>query len=324
VLQGEAALVTAALRASADAGPFDLLHAHGWAGAAAAHSLRRVLRLPLVFTLHRLEHLEPESYQPQELAYIQELLAWICQQAERVICSSRFAVAEAIRVHGLPPQKVNLSPAAVDPNEWQTDADLAAFRQLFGVEGGRLITFAGRLTHAKGPQVLLEAFPHILAVAPDARMAIAGEGPLGPWLLRRAQELGVGSEVTCTGYLRGKVLATLLCASDVCVLPSLMEASGQGAAEAMGGGIPVVASVTGGLPELIAQEEDGLLVPPGDVKALAAAIVRVLYDRELRTRLAINGRRRILAGHAWPTVVDSVLHSYAAAQQGRAVPCEGR
>jgi hypothetical protein len=50
----------------------------------------------------------------------------------------------------------------------------------------------------------------------------------------------------------------------------------------------------------------------------------VLYDRELRTRLAINGRRRILAGHAWPTVVDSVLHSYAAAQQGRAVPCEGR
>ncbi len=316
-LQEQAGLVAAVFQADADVGAFDVLHAHGWAGAAAAHALKRVSGSPLVFTLHRLEHLEPDSQQPEELAYIREVYAWICQEAERVICLSRFVIGEAAQAYGLPSDKAHLCPVAVDAEDLQTGADIAAFRELFGAGQGRLITFAGRLTRAKGPQVLLEAFPYIQAVVPDVRMAISGEGPLGAWLLRRAQELGVEAEVTFTGYLRGKVLATLLRSSDVFVAPSLVEASGQAAAEAMNCGTAVVASAGGGLRELIANEEDGLLVPPDNPKALAAGVVRMLYDGDLRGRLSANGRRRVMAGHLWQRAVDATLQAYAIARKAR-------
>jgi len=157
----------------------------------------------------------------------------------------------------------------------------------------------------------VEALPHICAVAPQARLVIAGEGPLEPLLGQRLRELGLDQVVTFAGYLRGKVLATLLWSSDVFVVPSLMEMCGQGAAEAMLCAVPVAASGAGGLPELIESESSGLLVPPGDPRALAGAVVRLLYDRQLAAALGQEGQQRVLESHLWSEVVREMLRIYA-------------
>ena len=135
-----------------------------------------------------------------------------------------------------------------------------------------------------------------------------------PHLRRRVGELGLDQAVSFTGYLKGKVLATLLWASDLYVMPSLTEASGQGVVEAMVCGVPVIASAVGGTLELIAHEENGLLVPPGDVKALATAAVRALYDRHLAQRIGEEGQARVLASNLWRDAAADILHIYTQVQ----------
>ena len=303
VLQEQALLLSTALEANDAFGPFDLIHAHGWTGASLAHSLRQALALPLVFTLHRAEGLESEGHSQADALYVREVISWICEQAERVICLSAAGADYARRTYRVPRGKLTVTTVGVDTRDWQTDAELAAFRELFGPPGSRLITFAGRLVQHTGPQLLVEALPHVLAVMPEARAVIAGEGPMQERLRHRAQELNVHHAITFTGELRGKVLATLLWASDVFVMPSLVELSGQGAVEAMACGVPVVASAAEAAVELIEHEENGVLVTPDDGRALAAGIVRVLYDRELAGRVAAEGQARVLAQHLWRDVV---------------------
>jgi glycosyltransferase involved in cell wall biosynthesis len=311
LLQEQALLLAAALEASGSSGPFDLIHLHSWVGASLAHSLCQALGCPLVVTVHRLDGMERGAGPQPDQLYVREIMAWICEEADQVVCLSRFAADQVRQAYRVRPDKIALARLAVDSLDWQTDADIAAFRHLFGPAESRIVTFAGRLEGGKGSQVLVEALPHILAVAPHARVVIAGEGPLEPMLRARLQELDLERPVTFTGYLTGKVFATLLWSSDVLVAPSLMEMSGQGVAEAMLCGLPVVASAVGGTPELIEHEASGLLVPPDDPKALAQAVVRLLYDRELAAELAHEGQRRVLDGHLWQEAVRDVLGIYA-------------
>jgi len=299
-----------ALDVSTAHGPFDILCLHSWERASLCHALHRALGLPIVATVHRFDDLEdgdrPESYR----SYVREVQSWICECAERVLSLSTFAAEQAMRLYGVPPGKIAVLPLAVDDAELQTDADLGAFRGLFGAPDGKLVAFAGRLEAAKGIQVMVDSLPHVLTVCPDTRVVIAGEGPLGRQLADRVRELGLDSAVTFAGRLGGKVLTTLLRASSVYVIPSLVEASGLGALEAMLCGVPVVAAASGGLRELVRDGENGLLVPAGDPKALAAAVVRVLYDRELAQGLADRAREEVIAEHLWPDRAGAFLSAY--------------
>jgi glycosyltransferase involved in cell wall biosynthesis len=316
LLQEQSLLLAAALEANDSSGPFDLIHMHSWVGASLAHSLRQALGCPLVVTVHRLDGMGRGAGPEPDQLYLREMMAWICEEADQVVCLSRFAADQARHAYRTAPDKIALARLAVDSLDWETDADIAAFRQLFGPAESRIVTFAGRLEGGKGSQVLVEALPYILAVAPHTRVVIAGEGPLEPMLRARLQELDLDRLVTFTGYLTGKVLATLLWSSDVLVAPSLIEMSGQGAAEAMLCGLPAVASAVGGTPELLEHEASGLLIPPDDPKALAQAVVRLLYDRELAGELAREGQRRVLDGHLWQEAVRDVLGIYARVESG--------
>jgi glycosyltransferase involved in cell wall biosynthesis len=102
----------------------------------------------------------------------------------------------------------------------------------------------------------------------------------------------------------------------VVAVPSLREGFGVACAEAMAHGRPVVASAVGGLLDLVVDGETGLLVPPGDVPALRAALERLLADRELRRRFGEAGRERIRRSFSWPAVTDATIAAYEEALAG--------
>ena len=153
------------------------------------------------------------------------------------------------------------------------------------------VLFAGRLSPEKGIRELVQA-------ANGLPLVVAGDGPLR------------GEVPQARGMLRRTELEPLLAGAAVVAVPSLREGFGLAAAEAMAHGKPVVASAVGGLLDLVVDGETGLLVPPGDVPALRAALERLLGDRELRHRLGAAARVRARERLAWDAVADATLAAY--------------
>jgi glycosyltransferase involved in cell wall biosynthesis len=156
------------------------------------------------------------------------------------------------------------------------------------------ILFVGRLIPEKGVAELVEA-------ADGRNLVVVGDGPL------RAEV------PEALGFLSGAELEERFARAAVVVCPSRREGFGLVCAEAMARARPVVASAVGGLTELVADGETGLLVPPQDPPALRSAIDSLLADRALRRRMGEAGRKRIAELCDWDTVVDAYLEAYEAA-----------
>jgi glycosyltransferase involved in cell wall biosynthesis/LmbE family N-acetylglucosaminyl deacetylase len=160
---------------------------------------------------------------------------------------------------------------------------------------GPVVLFAGRLERRKGVPALLRAVARVTAAVPDAHFVLAGgrhstlsEADLAALL----RELPDPSRVHLLGHVAWGELLGWYHRAAVCVLPSYYETFGMAALEPMAFGLPVVAFKAGALPEVVGDGVSGLLVPPGDVGALAAALVRRLTDADLRRTLGANARDR--------------------------------
>lgn len=156
---------------------------------------------------------------------------------------------------------------------------------------GPVVAFLGRLRKYKGAQFVLRAFPAVLAAVPEARLDVIGDGPYRAELERLANRLGIASRVRFLGALSHAAKVAALNEAQVATCPSPKEGWGLTVIEANACGAPVVASRSPGLVESVRDGETGLLVPHGDVPALAAGITRLLRDRSERLRMAEAGSR---------------------------------
>jgi glycosyltransferase involved in cell wall biosynthesis len=183
-------------------------------------------------------------------------------------------------------------------------ADRAALEREWEVEpGAALVAAVGRLVHQKNHALAIRA----LARVPRAHLVVLGEGPLQPDLGSEARAAGVADRVTLAG---GRADAwAIVAAADAFVMPSHWEGLPLAALEALAAGTPVVATAVRGLRELLVDGESGLLVPPGDEEALAAALRRVLADTALAGRLA-EGGREVAEAHTEEAMVGQFLAVY--------------
>jgi len=185
---------------------------------------------------------------------------------------------------------------AVAPEAAQPPPDRAAARRALGVPGGApLALFFGFVRPYKGLDVLIDALPAARAAVPGLRLWVAGEC----WtpardLAAQAHALGLGAaEVTIEdAYLPAAEAGIRFAAADVCVLPYRSATQSAVATAAFAHGLPVIASRVGGLPDAVADGVDGLLVPPGDPAALAAAIARFFTEPGLAAHLAAGAAAR--------------------------------
>lgn len=270
-------------RATADV---DLVHAHGLrAGLVAAAARRSGNRdRPLVLTLHNA--LPPGGGPVRRLLELAERMA--IRGADVVLAASGDLAANAWR-HGA--RDVRLAPVSAPPLP-APDRPAAEVRAELGLADGRpLVVAVGRLHPQKGYDVLLDAAARWAPGPCRPLVAIAGDGPLRAELTARiaAEEL----PVALLG--RRSDVADLLAAADLVVLPSRWEARSLTAQEALRAGTPLVATRTGGLPELLG--DGAVLVPAGDAAALAEAVTGLLGDPARARSLAAAGRRQAAT---WP------------------------
>jgi glycosyltransferase involved in cell wall biosynthesis len=152
--------------------------------------------------------------------------------------------------------------------------------------------FLGHLLPEKGVFDLVRAFAQVSARIPGMTLLLAGVGQIDR-VRKLAGELGVRERVELPGWLGPESKSAALAAGTLFILPSYIEGLPMALLEAMSWALPVIATPVGGIPQLVTHEVNGLLVAPGDVAALAAAITRLLGDPALRERLGNAARTTI-------------------------------
>ena len=165
------------------------------------------------------------------------------------------------------------------------------------------------LTHEKGHKHFIDAAALVIRDVPDARFVILGEGELRPTLERQVKELRLEKHVLLPGF-RADVLSFIK-SFDVFVMSSLAEGLGTSLLDAMALSKPAVATDTGGIPEVVSHGETGLLVPPRDHRAMAAAIVELLRDQQRRERMGAAGFERVNRVFSADVMVEKTLALYA-------------
>ncbi len=182
------------------------------------------------------------------------------------------------------------------------------------------VLFVGGLEPRKGLEYLLHAMEFVLDEVPGARLiAVAKTGFRGTdewsWFETLADRLGIKDHMVFRESVSQKTLLGLYSEADIVVLPSKTEGWGLSLMEAMACGKPVVASKAGGIPELVRDGVDGILVRPGDVRCLADALVKLLSDQKLRVTMGKAGKERVKE-YSWDSTTNVVLEAYRRALHG--------
>ena len=277
----------------------DVVHSHLYFPNFAAQVAGWRERVPVVSSLHNLE-LEPEILRDNVrfTRRKQWALTQVARLGVRLGRPTLIAVSEAVRRSalrqlGVAPDTILTIHSGLDVDAFAPPSALPSLRARLGLSPSTLVlVIVGRLVPLKGHRYLLEALPRVRAVVPDTTLLVVGDGAQREPLAAAATTLGVGSAVRFLGAGR-ELVDHALEAADIVVAPSLSEGFGLAVLEAMAIGRPCVTSRTGGLPEIVEHEHSGLLVPPGDVGALADALVRLARDPELRQRMGRRGRELV-------------------------------
>jgi glycosyltransferase involved in cell wall biosynthesis len=172
------------------------------------------------------------------------------------------------------------------------------------------VLFFGEIARHKGVFDLARAFARVAAELPGLRLVYAGTGSGVEETRRLTRELALGERVEFTGWLEAERKRATLAGATIFVLPSYVEGMPMALLEAMSLGLPVIATPVGGVPEIVTHEVDGLLVPPGDSDALAAAIVRLMREPGLRERLGRAARETVAMRFSLDSAVERLLAIY--------------
>lgn len=289
---------------------YDLIHVHwplplallGWAA-------QRACRAPMVETFYGVELRWVKS----SLAPLRGFIAWAARRADRVVAISSYTANELRELVDVP----------VDVIPYTTALPAPGGAPGAGPRATPTVLFVGRLVERKGVGHLIEAVAR-LHPRLGLRLEVVGDGPERPRLEALARASGAEA-VTFRGKVSAGELQRAYAGADVFVLPSVLDARGDTEGlgvvllEAMNEGVPVIASRVGGIVDIVVDGETGVLVPAGDVAALAAALERLVGDPAYAHRLGEAGRARVRSHFTWEAITaqwDAVYRALARPASG--------
>lgn len=297
----------------------DLCHEHhGLFGVGAALACYR-LGIPYVLTFSADQLLEKEL-KGTPLRGIHRLVAkWetklSLRLANKVICVSNAARRNLISRWGLPSEKIEVLPNGVDLDLFSGDTDPVSVRQEWGLRGDPVVVFIGGFQIWHGIDFLVESFSRVVEDVPNAKLLLVGDGPARPSVEQTISNLGLDTSVRITGIVPQERIPAMLSASDVAALPyphfpHEMWFSPLKLYEYMAAGKAIVASRTGQIEEVIRNQENGILIDPGDVDAFAAAILSLINDPRRRSQLGGSAFQQAHKSHSWKQYVDRLTTIY--------------
>ena len=259
-----------------------IVHAHGYKASVFCALARRGCRFALVKTVHGL----PEPMRSAMRGWRDRLYHLADSIATRVTRATICYVTEDLRTYyrqthsGLRAMVIPNGVGSMDREQFPRPSDMH--------EDWFNLVIVGRLEWVKGHHLAIDAVAAD-GVSPDVHLHILGAGPREQELQVLAKRNGITQRVHVLGFRRN--IYDYIAHCDVLLMPSLHEGLPYTLLEAMALGVPVIASRVGGLAEVMQDETTGLLIPPGDVKALAQAIARLRRDAKLRCQLGLNAQR---------------------------------
>jgi len=294
-----------------------LAHSHTWYANLAGHVGAMLHGIPHVMTVHSLEPLRP--WKAEQLGGGYALSSW----AERVSVESAaavIAVSEGMREDVLSaypavdPARLHVIHNGIDAEQYAPDPATDVLDK-YGVDRTRpSVVFVGRITRQKGVPVLLRAAAHL---DPDVQLVLCAGQPdtpeLGAEVSRLVEDLRASRSgvIWLEGMLSKREVIQLLSHATLFACPSVYEPLGIVNLEAMACGTAVVASKVGGIPEVVADGETGLLVPPDNPTALADAMTSITRDPDRAAAMGRAGRERAVAEFDWTRIATQTAELYS-------------
>lgn len=296
---------TGRLAAVASACGADLLHAHTATNAIWALLAARKMGRPVVFSEYGFNSARTLKHRLFERSRT--------RAAEHVTANSEALRQEILQRTQIPPERTETIHSGLEPTRFTPGARRDAVRDRLEVDTDTAVILnVARVHPVKGQRFLVEAAARVLRSRPDTTFLLARHesSPLEASLAERAREFGIERRFRFLNPDDLDVSVTdLMAASDLFVLPSLSESLPITALEAMAMALPVVATDVGGVKEVVADGETGMLVPPGDVPRLARAIIE-LGSPAKRATMGAAGRRRFETEFTSATMVARVEQMY--------------
>jgi glycosyltransferase involved in cell wall biosynthesis len=230
----------------------------------------------------------------------------VARRMPRVVTVSESSRRDIHAQMGVPLDRLHVVPVGVDPE---------IFRPLPGVARvpGRLMTTTSSDVPMKGLAPLLEALAKVRTERDDIELVIIGRPKDKSTIPAVIERLGLERAVRFVSGVSTERIVELYAEAEVAVVPSLYEGFSLPAVEAMACGVPLVATTGGAVPEVVGRDgETGLLVPPSDPQALAAALLRAFADPALRARVGAAGRERALERFTWRACATGTVDNYRA------------
>jgi glycogen(starch) synthase len=274
---------------------FDVVHGHDWLVAVAGNHLANRFRCPLAVTIHATEYGRHQGWvdkHPQ--SHIHGIESWMANRAERVIACSAYMREHVADIYGLEEERIAVIPNGIDPADLVPVDDLDTLRSRFAAPDERLVLLVGRLVYEKGFQLALEALPGLIERVGNVRFIVAGSGTAEQELREQATRLGLDDHGAFVGWIGDDVLHSLYLIADLTVVPSIYEPFGLVALEAMASGCPCLVADTGGLREVVPNDDVGLRFRSRDPESLGEMAERLLTDTELRDRLVAEASEHVL------------------------------
>ncbi len=292
-------------------GGFDVVHAHwpmpqvilGWAA-------RRAAGIPLICSFYGVELTFARN---AGIPFLVPFLRRSIRTADAVTAISTYTAGLVRSIYDRPVELIPFGATIPIPASVAPPPSSAGFRLLF----------VGRLVERKGVRYLLDATAAAREQGEDVRLDVVGEGPIRPALEAHARALGLAGEVRFHGFVPDGELVRKYAECHVFVLPAVtdekgdVEGLGVVIIEALAYGRGVIASNAGGITDIVEHEQTGLLVPPGDVAALTAAIVRLARDPRLAEQLGRAGRHHVQERFSWTAVIGKLTALYERLSAGR-------
>jgi glycosyltransferase involved in cell wall biosynthesis len=305
----------------------DVVHAHLTVppGEVAALFYAKTKKKPLVVTYHGDPDVRYGKLNRRIIVsvYNKFMLNKVLSGASIIVSPSKRYIDES---RFLPQYKDKLVtiPNGINVEEFNIPYSKAECRTKLGwATDDNIILFVGNLIQYKGPHILIRAMPGVIERIPKTRLIMVGSGNMRDELEKLSKKLELSKYVEFAGFVGGNLKSLYYKTADIFVLPSIMgpENSPVAILEAMASGLPTVASKISGIPDTVNDGETGSLIPPGDSEALADAVVHLLRDPNLRSRMADSAKKK-LDNYSWEKIAkesEKLYKSLTSAQNSREV-----
>ncbi|MGB8216467.1 MAG: glycosyltransferase family 4 protein [Candidatus Methanoperedens sp.] len=239
-----------------------------------------------------------------------------CKRANKIIAVSKELKEDIKKQFNVPEDKVVFIPNGIDVDKFRPGFEVSELRKKYGLQNEKIILTIGVMTGQKGHDLLIRSMPELLKGDRNLKLILVGFGPKMNDLENMARKLNVLENIVFTGKVPYDKLPLYYNLADVFVFPTMrVEAGPLVIPESMACGKPVIASRIGGIPTVIENYVDGILIEPGNLKELKKKIIEILGDEKLSRTLGENARKKIVEQYSVDRMVENTIKVYEMARE---------